>query len=632
MNKATTLLKLAVLLGAWSLGSLPGRGQPAYTLVSLDNLSFFKSPAANWRLASDVQVSPRVQGDFRPVTGTGVLVNTPADVHEDLFSAEEFGDLDLEFEFMMAPGSNSGVYLQGRYEIQLLDSWGKKNPGFGDCGGIYERWNDQKPDGQKGYQGVAPRENACKAPGLWQKMLISFQAPKFDAKGNKTANARILRIELNGVVLHENVELTGPTRGAMSADEKAMGPLRIQGDHGAVAFRHIKYAHYNRPPVTLTNLTYSLYPRETVDIPALESLKPESQGTLSALSWEVPGLPERFILRIMGVLEVPVAGTYQIEHIGFGSSRLMVDGKQLDAWSWFSNTVSAELSAGPHQIELAYAKYDTWYAPGLGLIVSGPGLRAQSLHTLSSIVLPNPASAIAAPLGYEPYILRCFVDVNAPREEAHRVVHAINVGTPGKAHYTFNADNGALVQAWRGGFMDATPMWHDRGDGSARPVGAVLRMSDKPAIQPLTDMNAPFPALLSQDAWRFQGYRLDEAGYPIFTYQVHGATVSDRFIPGEDGKSLTRELTISGGQGLYLCLARGTDIQPVGKPKDQLYAVDGRSWYLQLPPKTTPVIRRVAEATLAFKNGQPALAAGTQDQVQELLLPASGVIRYTVMW
>jgi len=76
---------------------------------------------------------------------------------------------------------------------------------------------------------------------LWQNIKISFLAPKFDASGKKIANARIIHIILNGVTIIENAELTGPTRGSAFPNEAGMGPLRLQGDHGAVAFRSIKY-------------------------------------------------------------------------------------------------------------------------------------------------------------------------------------------------------------------------------------------------------------------------------------------------------------------------------------------------------------------------------------------------------
>jgi hypothetical protein len=90
------------------------------------------------------------------------------------------------------------------------------------------------------YSASPPKVNASKAPGEWQKYVIEFRAPKFDDKGQKTANAKFVKVELNGTVIHENVEMKGVTGGALSNKEIATGPLMFQGDHGAVAYRNIK--------------------------------------------------------------------------------------------------------------------------------------------------------------------------------------------------------------------------------------------------------------------------------------------------------------------------------------------------------------------------------------------------------
>jgi hypothetical protein len=168
--------------------------------------------------------------DVKP--GAGILVNGPDGNTQNLFSNLEHGDVEAKIEFMVPPGSNSGVYFQGRYEIQILDSWGVLEPGYGDCGGIYQRWKDDN-----GYEGHSPRVNASLKPGEWQTLDVVFHAPRFDAKGKKLKNAEFVKVLLNGKVLHENVEVTGPTRASAFDDEQPKGPLMIQGDHGPVALR-----------------------------------------------------------------------------------------------------------------------------------------------------------------------------------------------------------------------------------------------------------------------------------------------------------------------------------------------------------------------------------------------------------
>ena len=143
----------------------------------------------------------------------------------DLYSKENFGDCRIELEVMVPKGSNSGIYVMGEYEIQVLDSWERVKMGRGDMGGIYGA--------------AAPRVNACKKPGEWQKYVIEFQAPRFDASGKKTENAKFLKVELNGQMLHENLEVPGPTGGALTGREATTGPIMFQGNHGPAAYRNI---------------------------------------------------------------------------------------------------------------------------------------------------------------------------------------------------------------------------------------------------------------------------------------------------------------------------------------------------------------------------------------------------------
>lgn len=142
----------------------------------------------------------------------------------DIYTEAKFGDCIVEVEVMIPKGSNSGIYLMGEYEVQVFDSYGKQKVGPGDMGGIYIT--------------AAPKVNACKKPGEWQKFVIEFQAPKFE-NGKKVANAKFVKVTLNDQVIHENVEAPKPTTACLTGKESPTGPLMFQGDHGPVAYRNL---------------------------------------------------------------------------------------------------------------------------------------------------------------------------------------------------------------------------------------------------------------------------------------------------------------------------------------------------------------------------------------------------------
>ncbi|MEH0939110.1 family 16 glycoside hydrolase [Micromonospora psammae] len=142
----------------------------------------------------------------------------------DIRTKDSFGDFKLHIEWWQPtyPANvtgqargNSGVYLQDRYEIQVLDSYGDTTLSDDEAGAIYDK--------------RAPDSNAATAPETWQTYDITFRAARFDGAGNKTANARVT-VVWNGTTVHNDVEIDGPTGGGAPEGPTA-GPIRLQ-DHG----------------------------------------------------------------------------------------------------------------------------------------------------------------------------------------------------------------------------------------------------------------------------------------------------------------------------------------------------------------------------------------------------------------
>jgi hypothetical protein len=200
-------------------------------------LLFNGKDLGNWQLKGDENKSKWIVGTAKISSdnpkllvnkeGRGEMLNMAREHGDsiDIYTEKKFGNCRIELQLMVPKDSNSGIYVMGEYEIQVLDSFGRQKMGQGDMGAIY---------------GAAPPAvNACKKPGEWQKYVIDFQAPKFDAGGNKIENAKFVKVELNGQTLHENLEMPGPTPGGLTGKETPAGPLMFQGNHGPVAFRNI---------------------------------------------------------------------------------------------------------------------------------------------------------------------------------------------------------------------------------------------------------------------------------------------------------------------------------------------------------------------------------------------------------
>ena len=245
---------------------------------------------SHWRGSDGGPAKWTVQeGHFSTVAGTGYI-----------HTMEAFGDVQLHIEWstpLPAQGNgqgrgNSGVFLMGMYEIQVLDSY----------------QNDTYADGQAAavYAEYPPMYNASRPPGEWQSYDIFFRRPRFDAKGALLRPARLTLLH-NGVLVQDNVELTGPNSWLTNAPYKAHAdrlPFSLQDHSNPVRFRNI-------------------WARELIEQPAHSMITPSGQSPIA--------IPQNIVERYTGKYTTKDGFTVQVTREGesvyavIGSDRLLLD-------------------------------------------------------------------------------------------------------------------------------------------------------------------------------------------------------------------------------------------------------------------------------------------------------------------
>ncbi|WP_297336236.1 DUF1080 domain-containing protein [Algoriphagus sp.] len=541
-------------------GSFSSQGQTQLTL------SDFQSPSKSWKEAAQVWADPQ-EATMLYSDGEGtVFYNLPdrKNPGKDLISSSEYGDVELKMEYLMAPGSNSGLYLQGQYEIQLLDSWTTTYPKAGDNGGIYQRWDESKPEAEKGYEGYAPRQNASKAPGLWQTLEVGFEAPRFSASGEKIKNAHIRYVRLNGVVVQEDVSLSGPTRGALQAKDIARGPLRIQGDHGPIAIRNLEVKAMDTPAPQINALTYEAYAGSFTELNQIEGKSPDITGEFETLADFSSGVRGNSLVKVEGTLQVEKSGIYRFDMASAqGLVRMDLADQSSGELSRNGINLEANLEKGSHPITFWVSKPRDWSTQGFRLQVSEANLWPVALSEPAGFAEWN-TDPIWVDTQENP-IIRSFMEM----PDRGKISHGVSVSSQAGIHFSYDLSTGRLIRVWRGEFLDATPMWNNRGNGVSRPLGSQTYLDSRSKSDPIAGI-ADFQP---------KGYQVMGDGAVKFLAQAGANQISDVLMLLEDGTGIKRTITLGNSGSEVIAIAEGSQIKEI---KQGLYLIEDTGLYLSL--------------------------------------------------
>lgn len=566
-------------------------GLSAQQITEFEDLTEFGDIPKTWKIVGGVSTDWEKSDFLSTGKGTGILVNPPKPKNgPHLISGFEHGDIELELEFMVPKGSNSGIYLQGRYEIQIFDSWGKLNPNSGDAGGIYQRWDKEN---RLGFEGKAPRMNVSKAPGLWQHFKIVFEAPRFISNGEKVKNAKFVQVFQNGVLIHENVEVTGPTTSAMFEDERPMGPLMIQGDHGPVAIRNIKFKSFENPAPEIQNLSYTYYKGKFQSVEDFRGTEPSEMGQLNKITWDLGHGVLDFAYEYTGSLEIPVSGEYTFSLNVFGNSSLYLNGEsvikdefQLPGNAPRSRTISLEKGSIPFKLVYFKNSYPG-RRPQLGFYIEGPKIKKSPFHDPNSYVEYVIQKPLLLEPTHEPMIIRGFF-----QHKDSVKTHTVGVGEPKGLSFAYDLQQGTLLSIWRGGFLDTSPMWRQRGETQLMiPNGALIELAGGPTIAKLDNINSPWPDSVDSNKILIQGYFLNRDRRPTFKYGLEQIMVEDFFEQEMDGKILTRTISYVNPQKASDLYARIISAEKIEDFGNGVYLINQGQFYLQLDNSILSTIR-----------------------------------------
>ena len=525
----------------------------------------------SWQRAEKVILNPVNEKKTKIISGNTIhLSKTAGNISSDV----KIQDLKLKFEFLQSKNGKATLNLDENLSI-IFDMQANSN-----FGAILKNKETT----------ILPLIEAKRREGLWQKVEVNLSL-------NGIGGVPIIEnVFLNDLLIHSNVLLSGI--------KISNNPISFTNQTGLFAFKHFEYFGLeNKKPVVIGNLTYSLEETYNSDRSFESKNQAKVLGKSDLLTSEIPNNFNRYILHYKGDMNVDKDGLYGFTLDHQGTAKLIIDGQEIvgSAEYLYRNPISGltNLKAGKHSFEFIY--HPIYWRPVFGVEVSGSDFRPYALNDPKTLPIKQLEGGIFIDkVDYKARPIRSFLNFNGTK-----LTKVISVGTPQKIHYSFDLDNGSLLQVWKGQFADVTQMWHERGEPQILlPTGLLTTLNDdipffelNAQIQTKPDVYTEFINL---------GYELDENGIPTFSYKWKNTTFTQKFSPKNDG--LFCVITADNRTEFGYNIASGKEIIKIEK---NLYKVD--NFYVEINENANAFIKN-------------------QNEIQTLSTNLNGAISYTLTW
>lgn len=502
----------------------------------------------------------------------------------------EHAALTLSFSFRMDEGAQADLLLNDRYALSL--------PTF-----------SLDPPGD-------PRTAVAITPGIWQNLELTY------LPATSSSPALLVACYLNDNLVYYQQPL--------GQDTTAAGGLNLELRSGTMSVTNLRshdqagksssVASDGSVDLNMPLIHYAYYDLddEARTFTDWEGAEPTKQGFISR--FDLGAIREKtrgYAIRFEGELDVPKSGEYTFHLRSPAHTALYFDGEAVvhlgDDTEGIDREGTVQVGEGRHRVRLDHFQQTGWNH--LQLKFSVDGQERKSLNEMPegrAVATPRSRETMPVETDERPYLLRSFLNFPNARiyDYTAKRTHVINVGEAEGPHYSYDLKNGSLLQVWRGGFVDASEMWNDRGEPQVvRALGPAIFFDGRPQW---SEDASGWPDSLAE--FHHRRYELDDSGRPTFFFAFDDAgEVSDRLVPTPAG--LERTLTnASMDETLLTSVASAANIRETAPGTFEL-----------VDPGLNVQILELASGGLRLLSGE-----GTQRLVAEL--PPGEHLTYRMDW